>query len=94
MFQSCLETDHGQGGVFGFKFSFFIGINWHDQAFEAAPRCSNGKQCEVIKGTHKGKNGTISDIKWSKSGNITITVTQVNGIRFKTLGRNVLVLEQ
>ena len=61
---------------------------------ESLPNIKNGKQCEVIKGTHKGKNGTISDIKWSKSGNITITVTQVNEIRFKTLGRNVLVLEQ
>ena len=59
---------------------------------ESLPHIKNGKQCEVIKGTHKGKNGTISDINWSKSGNITITVTQENGIRFKTLGRNVQVL--
>ncbi|NBV56483.1 MAG: RNA-binding protein [Bacteroidetes bacterium] len=59
---------------------------------ESLPHIKNGKQCEVIKGTYKGKNGTISDINWSKSGNITITVTQENGIRFKTLGRNVQVL--
>ena len=59
---------------------------------EALPQIKDGKQCEVIKGTHKGKRGIISDINWSKSGNITITVTQSNGVRFKTLGRNVQVV--
>jgi hypothetical protein len=31
----------------------------------------------------------VSDINMSKSGHVTITVTQANGIRFKTLARNV-----
>ncbi|RZK37141.1 MAG: RNA-binding protein [Pedobacter sp.] len=51
----------------------------------------DGDQCNVIGGTHKGKSGKVSDINLSKGGHITITVTQNNGVRFKTLGRNVLV---
>ncbi|RZJ49412.1 MAG: RNA-binding protein [Flavobacterium sp.] len=51
----------------------------------------DGDQCNVIGGTHKGKSGKVSDINLSKGGHITITVTQDNGVRFKTLGRNVLV---
>jgi ribosomal protein S4E len=50
-----------------------------------------GAQCTVIAGTHKGKSGTIGDINTSKTGHVTITVTQANGDRFKTLGRNVEV---
>lgn len=45
--------------------------------------------CKVIAGTHKGKEGTVHDIKTSKSGEITITVKQDNGVRFKTLARSV-----
>ena len=52
----------------------------------------DGDFCKVIGGTHKGKSGTVSDINTSKTGHITITVTQANGDRFKTLGRNVEVL--
>ena len=51
----------------------------------------DGDKCEVIGGTHKGKSGTIRDINTSKTGHITITVVQKNGIRFKTLGKNVIV---
>ncbi|MEK7661554.1 MAG: KOW motif-containing protein [Pseudomonadota bacterium] len=50
---------------------------------------TDGANCKVISGTHKGKTGTISNIKTSKSGEITITVTQANGICFKTLARSV-----
>lgn len=53
----------------------------------------NGDQCQVIAGTHKGKSGTVTDLKTSKTGHITITVVQANGDRFKTLGRNALVLK-
>ena len=59
---------------------------------EKLPDIQNGKFCEVTKGAHQGKMGTISDINRSKSGNIT--VTQTNGLRFKTLGRNVQVIEK
>lgn len=52
----------------------------------------DGDQCKVVGGTHKGKSGTVGDINLSKTGHITITVTQENGVRFKTLGKNVVVL--
>jgi ribosomal protein S4E len=48
----------------------------------------DGDQCVVTGGTHKGKSGTVRDINTSKSGNVTITVVQANGVRFKTLARN------
>jgi hypothetical protein len=40
-----------------------------------APKLMDGNQC----------------INTSKTGHITITVEQKNGIRFKTLGKNVVV---
>jgi ribosomal protein S4E len=51
----------------------------------------DGDQCKVIAGTHKGKSGIVKDINLSKTGHITITVVQPNGVRFKTLGKNVVV---
>jgi len=42
-------------------------------------------------GTHAGKSGTVTDIKTSKTGHVTITVVQENGVRFKTLAKNVVV---
>lgn len=53
----------------------------------------NGDYCNVIAGTHKGKSGTVQDMKTSKTGHITITVVQENGVRFKTLGRNVVTVK-
>jgi ribosomal protein S4E len=50
----------------------------------------DGCLCKVTGGTHKGKSGIVRDIKTSKTGFITITVEQANGVRFKTLGKNVL----
>lgn len=49
----------------------------------------DGDFCKVIAGTHKGKSGFVQDIKTSKTGHITITVLQKNGVRFKTLAKNV-----
>jgi len=49
----------------------------------------DGARCKVIAGTHAGKSGTVKDIKTSKTGAVTITVLQANGIRFKTLAKNV-----
>jgi ribosomal protein S4E len=43
----------------------------------------------VIAGTHKGKSGTAEDRNVSKGGNVTITVRQADGTRFKTLERSV-----
>lgn len=54
----------------------------------------NGDYCQVIAGTHKGKSGSVSDLNMSKTGHLTITVTQDNGVRFKTLAKNVLVLDK
>lgn len=51
----------------------------------------NGDQCTVIAGTHKGKSGKVSDLKTSKTGHVTITVEQKNGVKLKTLARNVVV---
>lgn len=58
----------------------------------SATNLKDGDLCHVIAGTHKGKSGTVSNINLSKTGHITITVTQVNGVRFKTLGKNVLAV--
>ena len=55
-------------------------------------KLKDGDQCKVIGGTHTGKSGTVRDINTSKTGHITITVEQKNGVRFKTLGKNVVVL--
>jgi ribosomal protein S4E len=49
----------------------------------------NGAHCYVIAGTHKGKSGIIADLHLSKTGHLTLTVIQENGVRFKTLGKNV-----
>jgi ribosomal protein S4E len=51
----------------------------------------DGDQCRVIAGTHAGKSGTVRDINTSKTGAITITVEQKSNVRFKTLGKNVIV---
>ncbi len=62
-----------------------------------APKIDNpvkdGDYCKVVKGTHAGKSGIATDLNISKTGHLTITVTQHNGVRFKTLGRNVIVEE-
>jgi ribosomal protein S4E len=49
----------------------------------------NGDSCIVIAGTHKGKTGTVEDRHVSKGGNVTITVRQADGNRFKTVERSV-----
>jgi ribosomal protein S4E len=54
-------------------------------------KLKDGAFCNVIGGTHKGKSGTVRDINTSKTGAVTITVVQANGVRFKTLGKNVEV---
>ncbi|RZJ64169.1 MAG: RNA-binding protein [Flavobacterium sp.] len=51
----------------------------------------NGDRCLVTAGKHKGKSGLVQDLNLSKTGHITITVLQDNGLRFKTLGKSVTV---
>ncbi|MBX7107624.1 MAG: KOW motif-containing protein [Chitinophagales bacterium] len=53
----------------------------------------DGNYCRVVAGTHKGKSGIVRDIKTSKTGYLTLTVVQENGVRFKTLGKNVVVIK-
>ncbi len=52
----------------------------------------NGDYCRVIAGTHKGKKGLVQDLNISKTGHLTLTVLQDNGVRFKTLGKNISLL--
>lgn len=48
-----------------------------------------GGKCTVIGGTHRGKSGIIKDLNRSKTGHLTITVVQDDGVHIKTLGKNV-----
>jgi len=57
---------------------------------ETAP-VENGRHCEVVAGTHAGKAGIVQDINTSKTGAVTITVLQADGVRFKTLAKNVRI---
>lgn len=52
-------------------------------------KLTDGAKCQVVSGTHAGKSGIVRDINTSKTGQITITVVQSNGERFKTLVKNV-----
>ncbi len=54
-------------------------------------KLKDGDYCIAVGGTHTGKSGIVRDINTSKTGHITITVEQKNGVRFKTLGKNVVV---
>ena len=49
----------------------------------------NGIICRVVAGTHAGKYGVVQDRNTSKTGYVTITIVQANGVRFKTLAKNV-----
>ena len=52
---------------------------------------ADGVKCKVVAGTHAGKIGLVRDINTSKTGAVTITVEQADGVRFKTLAKNVTV---
>ncbi len=51
----------------------------------------DGDSCKVVGGTHKGKAGVVRDLNTSKTGQLTITVVQADGERFKTLAKNVAI---
>ena len=57
-------------------------------------KIKDGDFCKVVGGTHKGKSGTATDLNISKTGHLTITVVQENGVRFKTLAKNVEVISK
>jgi ribosomal protein S4E len=52
-------------------------------------KLKDGAKCQVIGGTHTGKSGIVQDTNTSKTGAVTITVRQANGVRLKTLAKNV-----
>ena len=52
----------------------------------------DGAKCKVIGGVHTGKSGTVTDIKTGKTGHVSITVVQSNGVWFKTLAKNVVIV--
>ena len=53
---------------------------------------NNGDKCNVVAGTHAGKSGIVRDIHTSPTGAVTITVERADGVRFKTLAKNVVVV--
>ena len=55
----------------------------------SSDKLKDGAQCKVIGGAHAGKSGVVRDIKTGKTGHVSITVVQANGVRFKTLAKNV-----
>jgi ribosomal protein S4E len=54
-------------------------------------KVKDGARCRVIGGVHEGKSGVVRDINTGKTGHVSITVVQSNGLRFKTLAKNVAV---
>jgi ribosomal protein S4E len=58
---------------------------------DAANKLKDGAKCKVIGGTHDGKSGIVRDIKTGRTGHVSITVVQSDGVRFKTLAKNVTV---
>ena len=54
-------------------------------------KLKDGDACTVVAGTHKGKSGIVTDVNTSKTGHVTITVVQKDGVRFKTLAKNAQV---
>ena len=51
----------------------------------------NGDRCTVVAGRHAGKSGVVEDCHISKSGHLSISVRQDDGVRFKTLAKSVVV---
>ena len=45
-------------------------------ATKASGKLADGAHCEVVGGTHAGKSGSVTDIKTSKTGHVTITVAE------------------
>jgi ribosomal protein S4E len=69
-------------------------VNKDEMKEQPLRKVTDGAKCEVIAGVHAGKVGRVRDIKSGKTGHISITVVQSSGVRFKTLARNVVILEE
>ena len=57
---------------------------------KTSEKLKDGGQCKVAGGTHAGKSG-VRDVHTSKAGHVTITVEQKDRVKFKTLGKNVVI---
>jgi KOW motif len=66
--------------------------NFYDMRTDAANKLRDGASCKVIGGTHKGKSGIVRDIKRGKTGHVSITVVQSDGVKLKTLAKNVAII--
>jgi ribosomal protein S4E len=55
------------------------------------PDVKDGDRCTVVAGRHAGKSGVVQDSHMSKSGHLSISVCQDDGVRFKTLAKSVVV---
>ena len=55
------------------------------------PDVRDGDRCTVTAGRHAGKSGIVEDCHVSKSGHLSISVRQDDGVRFKTLAKSVTV---
>jgi ribosomal protein S4E len=53
---------------------------------------TDGASVRVVGGTHAGKTGTVHDIKTGKTGHVSVTVRQSNGVRFKTLAKHLALV--
>ena len=61
----------------------------HSTLFIMSKEMSDGASCKAVSGTHKGKSRFVRDIQTRKTRAVTITVVQADGVRFKTLAKNV-----
>lgn len=52
----------------------------------------DGAKCKVIGGVHIDKSGIVRDIKIGKTGYVSITIVQADGVKFKTLAKNVEIV--
>jgi ribosomal protein S4E len=48
---------------------------------ETKNQLHDGAKCVVVAGTHAGKSGRVTDMKTSKTGAVTITVVQADGVK-------------
>jgi hypothetical protein len=65
---------------------------FYDMKTDAASKLKDGASCKVIGGTHKSKSGIVRDIKTGNTGHVSITVVQSDGVKLKTLAKNVAIV--
>jgi hypothetical protein len=81
----------GQGVGSPLNFDVRCG-NFYDMKSDAANKPRDGASCKVTGGRHKGKSGIVRDVKTGKTGHVSITVVQSDGVKLKTLAKNVVII--